>query len=190
MASPRGSSSVLWILGLLLVAGACRVDKVLDVQNPQEIPIDAVNDPKLLEVRLNGVVDAFTGTYVGSIVQYANFVTDELVTGLNFEDYARANQRIVSWLEGPTTQIFEVIREAAGPLTVHEIRDRAQGRGRLHGLVARTRVHGGVRVAEGLLDGARALALRAIRRAARRSTCVFGNAHRGEVRRDAGAAAS
>lgn len=93
--------------GLLLVLGACRINEVLDVENPQEIPIDALNDPKLLQVRLNGVVDAFGDAYVGSIIQYANFVTDELVTGLNWEDYARANQRIVSWLEGPTTQIFE-----------------------------------------------------------------------------------
>ena len=93
--------------GVLLVVGACRVDEVLDVQNPQEIPVDALDDPRLLQVRLNGVIDAFNTVYVESVIRYANFVTDELVTGLNFEDYARANQRIVSWLEGPTTQIFE-----------------------------------------------------------------------------------
>ena len=97
----------LCVAGALLVVAACSVDKVLDVQNPQEIPIDALNDPKLLQVRLNGVVDAFDNAYVGSVIQYANFVTDEMITGLNWEDYARANQRIVSYLEGPTTQIFE-----------------------------------------------------------------------------------
>jgi tetratricopeptide (TPR) repeat protein len=92
--------------GALLLAVACNVTDVLDVNNPEEIPIDQLDDPKLLQVRLNGVVDAFDGAYVGSVIQYANFITDELVTGLNWEDYARANQRIVSYLEGPTNQIF------------------------------------------------------------------------------------
>ena len=93
--------------GVLLVAGACNTNDILDVQNPAEIPIDALDDPRLLTVRLNGVIDNFNGAYVGSVIQYANFVTDEIITGLNWEDYARANQRIVSYLEGPTTQIFE-----------------------------------------------------------------------------------
>jgi hypothetical protein len=53
------------------------------------------------------VVDAFNGAYVGSVMQYSTFATDEMVTGLNWEDYARVNQRIISYLEGPTTQIFE-----------------------------------------------------------------------------------
>ena len=93
--------------GVLLIGGACSTSEILDVQNPAEIPIDALDDPKLLQVRLNGVIDNFNGAYVGSVIQYANFVTDEIITGLNWEDYARANQRIVSYLEGPTTQIFE-----------------------------------------------------------------------------------
>jgi len=96
----------MWAAGALLLAGACSVTDVLDVNNPEEIPIDQLDDPKLLAVRLNGVVDGFDGAYVGSVIQYANFITDELVTGLNWEDYARANQRIVSYLEGPTNQIF------------------------------------------------------------------------------------
>lgn len=96
----------------ILLAIACSTDSILDVHNPDEIPIDQLNDPKLLTVRLNGVVDAFDGAYVGSVIQYANFATDEMITGLNWEDYARANQRIISYLEGPTTQIFENLSRA------------------------------------------------------------------------------
>lgn len=91
----------------LLLAAACSVDELLEVNNPEEIPLAQLDDPKLLQVRLNGVIDAFSNAYVGSVMQYANFITDEMVTGLNWEDYARANERIVSYLEGPTTQIFE-----------------------------------------------------------------------------------
>ncbi|MCI0433266.1 MAG: RagB/SusD family nutrient uptake outer membrane protein [Gemmatimonadetes bacterium] len=93
--------------GALLIVAACSVDDILDVNNPDEIPIDQLDDPKLMRVRLNGVINSFDGAYVGSIIRYSNFISDEIVTGLNWEDYARANQRIVSYLEGPTTQIFE-----------------------------------------------------------------------------------
>jgi hypothetical protein len=99
--------AALCAAGVLLALGACSTDDILDVNNPDEIQLDQLNDPKLLQVRLNGVIDAFNNAYVGSVMQYANFVTDEMITGLNWEDYARANQRIVSYLEGPTTQIFE-----------------------------------------------------------------------------------
>jgi hypothetical protein len=99
--------AALCAAGALLLAGACSINDVLDVNNPDEIPLDQLDDPKLLEVRLNGVVDAFDGTYGGTVLQYANFITDELVTGLNWETYARVNQRIVSYLEGPTAGIFE-----------------------------------------------------------------------------------
>src|SRR5687768_1326003 len=99
--------TALCAAGVLLALGACSTSDILDVNNPEEIQVEALDDPKLLQVRLNGVKDNFDNAYVGSVVQYANFITDEMITGLNWEDYARAHQRIVSYLEGPTTQIFE-----------------------------------------------------------------------------------
>src|SRR5688500_7215630 len=98
--------TALWA-SVLLMGSACSTSDILDVNNPDEIAVGTLNDPRLLQVRMNGVVDAFDNAYVGWIIQYSNFITDEVITGLNFEDYARANQRIVSYLEGPTTQIFE-----------------------------------------------------------------------------------
>ena len=91
----------------VLLAGACSVDDLLDVNNPDEIPLDQLDDPKLLNVRLNGVVDAFNGAYISPVIEYGNFITDEMVTGLNWETHARTNQRIVSWQEGQTASIFE-----------------------------------------------------------------------------------
>jgi len=98
--------TALWA-SVLLMGSACSTSDILDVNNPDEIAVGTLNDPRLLQVRMNGVVDAFDNAYVGWIIQYSNFITDEVITGLNFEDYARANQRIVSYLEGPTTGIFE-----------------------------------------------------------------------------------
>ena len=92
------------ILGL---APACNFDELLEVENPEEINVDELNDPRLLQVQLNGVIDALHNAYTEPVIEWANFLTDEVLTGLNWEDYARVNQRIASYLEGPTAQIFE-----------------------------------------------------------------------------------
>ena len=98
--------------GALLLAGACSINDVLDVNNPDEIPIDQLDDPKLLDVRLNGVIDAFNGAYMSPVIEFGNYITDEIVTGLNWETHARTNQRIVSWQEGQTTAMFESLSRA------------------------------------------------------------------------------
>ena len=91
---------------VLAIAGSCGINDVLQVENPTQIPVGDLNDPKLMQVQLNGVVDAFQNAYTEPIIEWANFLTDEVLTGLNWEDYARVNQRIASYLEGPTNQIF------------------------------------------------------------------------------------
>jgi len=110
---------------ILALALACNIDNLLEVDNPEEIPLDDLNNPDLMQVQLNGVLDQFYGTYVGSIIQYSNFLTDEMLTGLNWEDYARANQRLASYLEGPTNQIFEGL--SRGLRQGHDLADRIRG---------------------------------------------------------------
>lgn len=95
----------LGLAASLLFASGC--SEILEVNNPDEIPLEQLDDPRLLQVRLNGVVDAFDGVYVGNVMQYSNFPTDEIVSGLNWEDYERASRRHVSYREGPTTGLFE-----------------------------------------------------------------------------------
>jgi hypothetical protein len=98
---------VLCAAGAILgFAAACNFNDLLQVENPAEIPVGSLDDPKLLEVRLNGVVYTFQNAYTEPVIEWSNFLTDEVLTGLNWEDYARVNQRIASYLEGPTNQIF------------------------------------------------------------------------------------
>lgn len=99
-------------VGAVGFAAACSIDDVLQVENPAEIGLESLDDPNLLRSQLNGVVDRFTDAYVSPVIQYANFLTDEMITGLNWEDYARANQRIASWQEGPTNGIFASLSQA------------------------------------------------------------------------------
>lgn len=99
----------LCAVGALLILGACNADDLLNVNNPDEIQLDQLDDPKLLDVRMNGVVDAFNGAYVGQIIEFGTFMTDEMVTGLNWEGHARVNERVVSYQEGPTDAIFSTL---------------------------------------------------------------------------------
>ena len=48
---------------LALTTGCDFADDLLEVNNPDEIQIEALNDPALLDVQLNGVIDGFTGAY-------------------------------------------------------------------------------------------------------------------------------
>lgn len=98
--------AALGAVGALLFSGACNTDSLLNVDNPDEIALGQLNDPALLDVRLNGVVDSFDEAYVEEVIRYGTFLTDEMVTGLNWEGHARVNERIVAYDEGPTDAIF------------------------------------------------------------------------------------
>ncbi len=91
---------------LVLATGCDITERLLTVENPGAITIQALDDPALLDVQLAGVIDAFQGAYQFNL-EYAQYPTDEVLTGLNWEDYARVNQRIISYLEGPTANVFE-----------------------------------------------------------------------------------
>ncbi|MCZ6755566.1 MAG: hypothetical protein O7E49_09670, partial [Gemmatimonadetes bacterium] len=50
--------------------------------------------------------DAFTSGWHYNL-EYAQYPTDEVLSGLNWEGHARVNQRIINYLEGPVANIFE-----------------------------------------------------------------------------------
>lgn len=118
----RGWAGVCAAGAVLLLAPACDLDELLSVDNPEELPVADLNDPALLQVQLNGVIDALHNAYAEPVIEWSNFLTDEVLTGLNWEDYARVNQRIASYLEGPTAQIFEEL--SRGLRMAHDLSER------------------------------------------------------------------
>ncbi len=109
---------------ILALAAGCSPSDLLKVDNPEEIQVEALNDPALIQVQLNGVMDRFQEAYDFNL-EYAMYPTDEVLSGLNWEDYARVNQRIISYLEGPTTNIFE---SASRALRMgHDLAERIRG---------------------------------------------------------------
>ena len=92
---------------ILAFATGCNfTDELLNVENPGAITIEALNDPALLAVQVAGVIDAHQTAYSWNL-EYTMYPTDEVITGLNWEGYARVNQRIISYLEGITDNTFE-----------------------------------------------------------------------------------
>jgi len=78
----------------------------------------------LLDVLLAGVVEQLQSSYAGNM-EYAMYPTDEVLSGLNWEDYARMNQRIISYLEGWTASAFE--GPSKGLRMGHDLAERIVG---------------------------------------------------------------
>ena len=97
---------------LALTSGCNFADELLQVNNPAQILIEDIDDVALLAARVAGVIDNFQGAYDDPVLEFGSYMTDEVLTGLNWEGHARTNQRITSYLEGPTEAIFEQISRA------------------------------------------------------------------------------
>lgn len=110
---------------ILILAAGCSPDDLLKVENPEELQVDNLNDPALMQVQLNGVIEVLHDAYVEPVIEWATFMTDEMITGLNWEDFARVNQRIASWLEGPTDAIFRELSQ--GLRMGHDLTERIRG---------------------------------------------------------------
>jgi len=99
-----GALAIAGLSGLLV---AC--DSILKVSNPEQIPVASLEDSALINAQVAGVLSEFQDNYTrnnGAWLWSANFITDEVVTGLNWEDYARVNQRIVNYTEGPVQSLW------------------------------------------------------------------------------------
>ena len=114
---------------LAFTSGCNFADELLDVRNFDEILIEEVDNIALLKVRVAGVIDAFQGAYDDPVLEFGSYMTDEVLSGLNWEGHARTNQRITSYLEGPTEAIFEQLSRAhiTGKKLADQIRIWAAG---------------------------------------------------------------
>lgn len=109
----RRGGALLLVGGTLGLAGGCdSVDELLQVENPERILERDLDDPRLVDVMVNSAVGQFQNAFDNPFVWVGSLLTDEQVTGINWEDFARVNQRIVPFDESPTDDMFSELSEA------------------------------------------------------------------------------
>ncbi|HEX8394685.1 MAG TPA: hypothetical protein VF665_20230 [Longimicrobium sp.] len=88
--SGKASARALLVFGLAGVAAGC--NSLLDVDNPATYAAEDLNDPAVVPVLVNGVVGRFQAAY-DDLALISAVVTDEAVTGNNFETVQRIDLR-------------------------------------------------------------------------------------------------
>lgn len=102
------------LLGVLLAGmGACSsIEGVLDVENPDELDESLLQDETLVKVLVNGVIGDFAAMYGDPFIWRGSMITDDQVSGINWEATARLSQRLVRYDEGDPDIMFAQISRA------------------------------------------------------------------------------
>jgi hypothetical protein len=99
--------------GAILAIGACSFDEVLSVQNPDELPEEALEgNPNFISVLVAGVKGDMAAAFDDPFIWRGSMFTDETLTGINWEQTARLNERIVQFDEGDADLMFSQLSRA------------------------------------------------------------------------------
>ncbi|CAA9333835.1 MAG: hypothetical protein AVDCRST_MAG68-2572 [uncultured Gemmatimonadetes bacterium] len=103
------------LLGLALAAagalGAC--DSLLDVENPQAIDPEQLNEPFYLGLLTNGVVGDFQRAF-DDVVLFSGVFSDELRNHATFEEEPRIDQRDVTSGNGTAALVYTQLQRTRG----------------------------------------------------------------------------
>lgn len=97
---------------LMVVVGfaSCdRVDELLKADNPSEINEEQLDDATLANVLANSVIGALTPQYDDVLIWRGSMITDEQVSGINWEGTARVSQRVLPYDGGDANTMFRYL---------------------------------------------------------------------------------
>lgn len=97
-------------VGLAFLGGCTAVDNLLKVSNPSQLQEDAADDPALATILVNSVAGAMVSTIDDPFIWRGSMFTDQQITGINWEQTARLNERIVKYDEGDADGMFSAIQ--------------------------------------------------------------------------------
>lgn len=102
------------VAGLVVAGlGACSTfDEILEVQNPDELQEEFLQDETLVNVLVASVKGDFDEAFDDPFIWRGSMFTDETLTGINWEQTARLNQRIVEYDEGDADMMFTELSRA------------------------------------------------------------------------------
>jgi hypothetical protein len=84
-------------LAVLPLAACDTIDDLIRADNPAELLEDELNDATLAQVLTNSIQGRLAIMYDDYIIWRASMITDEQVTGINWEQTARLNERFVRY---------------------------------------------------------------------------------------------
>src|SRR5688572_2563768 len=94
-------------VGLMVGAVSCSsVDELLEAENPGAIDESQLDDAALIPVLTNSVVGALQAMYDDPLIWVGSMITDEQVSGINWEQTARVSQRILAYNIGDANSMF------------------------------------------------------------------------------------
>jgi hypothetical protein len=101
-------------MGLVVAGlGACSTfDEILEVQNPDELNEDLLQDEALVGVMVSSVKGDFEDAFDDPFIWRGSMFTDETLTGINWEQTARLNERRVEFDEGDADLMFSELSRA------------------------------------------------------------------------------
>jgi hypothetical protein len=106
-------AKLMLVAALGATLGSCNsVDRLMEVKNPERLREQDLTNENLVTVLVNSAQGDFQAGYAGTYVWIGEMLTDEMITGVNWEDYKRANNRQVIYYEGPADGIFSYLEGA------------------------------------------------------------------------------
>jgi hypothetical protein len=102
------------LLGAVVFSsGGCdAVNRLMEVKNPERLREQDLTSDKLVDVLVNSAQGDFQAAYADPFIWIGEMLTDEYITGINWEDYKRANIRQVIYFEGPADAMFSDLQGA------------------------------------------------------------------------------
>ena len=98
--------------GMVLAVGACSFEEVLTVQNPDELDENQLANERFADVLVASVKGDLAEALDDPFIWRGSMFTDETLTGINWEQTARLNERIVQFDEGDADLMFTELSRA------------------------------------------------------------------------------
>src|SRR5690606_23093162 len=93
--------------GVAIAVSACsQVDELMEVNNPDAIPEDALDDATLVDVLTNSVIGRFAAEYDDPIIWAGSHPTDDQVSGINWPTTQELGARRLAYDAGPANDMF------------------------------------------------------------------------------------
>ena len=99
--------------GVAIAVSACsQVDELMEVNNPDAIPEDALDDATLVDVLTNSVIGRFAAEYDDPIIWAGSHPTDDQVSGINWPTTQELGARRLAYDAGPANDMFRALSRA------------------------------------------------------------------------------